>query len=47
MIVDAGQSAVEVVVDPAAGVGLALSRKTVSSQGGDEFPYGGVAEEVE
>jgi hypothetical protein len=47
MVVNGGQSAVEVAVDPAAGVGLALSRKTVSSQGGDEFPYWCVAEEVE
>jgi hypothetical protein len=44
---DAGQSAIGVAVDPAAGPGLAFPRKTVSSQGGDEFPYPCVAEEVE
>jgi hypothetical protein len=47
MVVDAGQSAVGVAVDPAAGPGLAFSRKTVSSQGGDELPYRCVAEEVD
>jgi len=47
MVVDGGQSAVGVAVDPAAGPGLAFSRKSVSSQGGDEFPYGCVAEQVE
>ena len=47
MVVDAGQSAVRVAVDPAAGLGLALQRKAVSSQGGDKFPYGCVAEEVD
>jgi hypothetical protein len=47
MGVDAGQLAVEVAVDPASGPGLAFSRKPVSSQGGDEFPYRCVAEEVE
>jgi hypothetical protein len=47
MVVDAGQSAIGMAVDPAAGSGLALSRKLVSSQGGNEFPYRCVAEEVE
>jgi len=47
MVVDGGQSAVGVAVDPAAGPGLAFSRKTVSSQGGDELPYRCVAEQVE
>jgi len=47
MVVNAGQSAVGVAVDPAAGAGLALQRKAVPSQGGDEFPYGCVAEQVE
>jgi len=47
MVVDGGPSAVGVAVDPAAGPGLAFSRTTVWSQGGDEFPYGCVAEQVE
>jgi hypothetical protein len=47
MVVDADQSAIGMAVDPAAGSGLALSRKSVSSQGGNEFPYRCVAEEVE
>jgi hypothetical protein len=47
LVVNAGQSAVGVAVDPAAGAGLALQRKAVPSQGGDEFPYACVAEQVE
>jgi hypothetical protein len=47
MVVNGGQPAVGVAVDPAAGAGLALQRKAVPSQGGDEFPYGCVAEQVE
>ena len=47
MVVDAGQPAVGVAVDPAAGPGLAFQRKAVSSQGGDELPYRCIAEEVE
>ena len=47
MVVDGGQSAVGVAVAPAAGPGLAFSRTTVASQGGDELPYWCVAEEVD
>src|SRR5882724_119883 len=39
MVVNAGQ--------PAAGAGLAFQRKAVSSQGRDQLPYGGVAEQVD
>jgi hypothetical protein len=47
MVVDAAESAVGMAVDPAACAGLALQRKAVPSQGGDEFPYRGIAEEVD
>src|SRR5262245_25597159 len=47
MVVNAGQSAVGVSVDPTAGAGLALQRKAVPSQGGDQFSYWSVAEEVD
>jgi hypothetical protein len=46
MVVDAGESAVRVALDPAAGAGLAFQRKAVSSQGRDEFPYRSISEEV-
>jgi hypothetical protein len=41
MVVNGGQPAVGVAIDPAAGAGLAFQRKTVSSQGRDQLPYGG------